>query len=201
MNILDWHQWGLEDRMQEWLKINYAPPICLHSFAVELRHTHSRVFLALSFFLIVLVFEHSVQNTMTLYWHVFLIVAYGRQNGSVSNILTRDGSRYIFLVYIYYQYYHYYNIIITIYTHTLYNCMYVYIYINCMYSTLLTGHGCHSLVHFCRQSSFFLEVESRHVSHLTLIHAQIRCRWSYLLPSQRQRHWKSLGISAKMWSC
>ena len=133
MNILDWHQWGLEDRMQEWLKINYAPPICLHSFAVELRHTHSRVFLALSFFLIVLVFEHSVQNTMTLYWHVFLIVAYGRQNGSVSNILTRDGSRYIFLVYIYYQYYHYYNIIITIYTHTLYNCMYVYIYIYKLY--------------------------------------------------------------------
>ena len=38
----------------------------------------------------------------------------------------------------------------------------LYIYINCMYSTLLTGHGCHSLVHFCRQSSFFLEVESRH---------------------------------------
>ena len=30
-------------------------------------------------------------------------------------------------IYIYYQYYHYYNIIITIYIHTLYNCMYVYI--------------------------------------------------------------------------
>ena len=67
MNILDWHQWGLEDRMQEWLKINYVPPICLHSFAVELRHTYSRVFLALSFYINVLVFEHSVQHTMTLY--------------------------------------------------------------------------------------------------------------------------------------
>ena len=100
------------------------------------------------------------------------------------------------LLHYYYDYYHhyYYIIITTVYIHIHYTIVYIYkLYVQYIVNRTWMSQSSPLLPPVI---IFFRGRVTSLLRHVTLIHAQIRCRWSYLLPSQRQRRWKSLE-----WSC